>query len=59
MSRLEVWKEVKKYREAIGVTQQELANKLKVNRSQVTRWEKKTSKPNKYTIYFLTMEGII
>ena len=50
---------IKAYRQRLEMSQQSLAKKLDVHRSQITRWENPKVKLNKYTVYFLKMEGII
>ena len=50
---------IKAYRQRLEMSQQSLAKKLGVHRNQITRWENPKVKPNKYTEYFLRMEGII
>ena len=55
----DIYKKIKTYRQKLEMSQQSLAKKIGVHRSQITRWENPKIKLNKYTVYFLRMEGII
>jgi transcriptional regulator with XRE-family HTH domain len=50
---------IKEYRKLHQLTQQNLADRLGIHRTQISAWERKNSRSNVITVKYLQMEGIL